>query len=73
MNNNRSIAQDKANHTTCLEILVKRDFNRWSGGFYPDSEEEITEFIDCVLPTVIDKENARSILRAYMAEPYIES
>lgn len=46
--------------------VLKDHFEKWSGGFSPDSTERITVYLDYARPRTIDREEARSALVAWM-------
>lgn len=45
---------------------VKQDFLSWTGGFPPDSEEQIFAYVETSRPNEADYEEARQLLRAWM-------
>jgi hypothetical protein len=45
---------------------IKRAFREWSAGFPPESDYQIAVFIDYALPTDINAEQARHLLRTWM-------
>jgi hypothetical protein len=49
-----------------LEALIKRDFEEWSGGFPPESPEQIQVYVDAARPGDTDEDAVRSILRTWM-------
>lgn len=51
---------------TATITSLKQDFADWSGGFPPDSTEQITVYIDYSLSAQIDPEEARQVLVEWM-------
>jgi hypothetical protein len=49
-------------------IDVQKDFEAWSGGFPPESDDQITVYIDYALPKGNDPEEVRAFLRNWMNE-----
>jgi hypothetical protein len=47
---------------------LKADFLSWSGGFPPDSPEQVTVYIDYALAADADPEAARGLLLEWMQE-----
>ena len=45
---------------------IKADFRRWSGGFSPESGDQITVYIDYALHRGIDRDEAREMLWEWM-------
>lgn len=52
---------------TQLESL-KSDFLEWTGGFEPESHEDIARYIDTSMPFDYDKAEALKVLSAWMKE-----
>jgi hypothetical protein len=50
------------------EKLLRSDFEGWSGGFPPESDYQITVYVDYALGIEIDTEVARQILRDWMCD-----
>jgi hypothetical protein len=48
--------------------LLKEDFLRWTGGFEPDSPEEIYCYIDASLAVGVNPEDARAVLMKWLSE-----
>jgi hypothetical protein len=48
------------------QALVK-DFTAWSGGFPPESDHQITVYLDYALPQDFDKEEAARFLEDWYA------
>jgi hypothetical protein len=42
---------------------VREDFQAWSGGFPPDSEEQVEVYVEYALPSDLDAEAVRHGLR----------
>jgi len=47
---------------------LKADFLEWTGGFEPESEEDISTYVDASMPFAIDATEAIEALRAWMRE-----
>ena len=47
---------------------IQRDFEEWSGGFPPESEWQITVYLDYALNVEIDREVALSVLQSWASE-----
>jgi hypothetical protein len=47
---------------------IRADFEEWSGGFAPESDHQITVYIDYAAPFDMDDEEVRRLLRAWMCE-----
>lgn len=47
---------------------IKAHFERWSGGFPPDSDDQITVYIDYAREDDADAEDVRDILKTWMRE-----
>jgi len=45
---------------------LKRDFSEWSGGFEPESSEQITVYIDYACPARADLGEVRLVLMDWM-------
>ena len=45
---------------------VKRHFLEWSGGFEPDSEHQITVYVDYARDARLDREEVRQLLEDWM-------
>ena len=45
---------------------IKSDFLEWSGGFPPESEDQITVYVDYADPSGQGTEDVRRTLRAWM-------
>jgi hypothetical protein len=52
---------------TEIEAL-KADFLEWTGGFNPETDEDIEVYIETSMPLDIDDDEARDILRNWMCE-----
>jgi hypothetical protein len=50
------------------ETEEKKDFRNWSGGFPPESEEQITVYLDYAAAADADPEDLRGILREWMEQ-----
>jgi hypothetical protein len=48
---------------------IREDFETWSGGFPPESDEQITVYIDYASSKDWDDDEVRELLRAWMDEP----
>jgi hypothetical protein len=48
---------------------IKADFMEWSGGFPPESPEQITVYIDYAIAIDADPDAERDLLLAWMEEP----
>ena len=57
---------------TDLEIL-KRDFLAWSGGFEPDSRDQITVYVDYARPADLDPDEVTDALVDWMQSAAQES
>ncbi len=51
---------------TVALTALKKDFAEWSGGFPPDSLEQITVYIDYTLPVGTNPDEARQSLIGWM-------
>jgi hypothetical protein len=49
--------------------FVKADFLSWSGGFPPESDYQITVYIDYVGPVGTDPDEVREFLTDWMCDP----
>jgi hypothetical protein len=58
-----SVPQD-----TDLEKIIKPDFEEWSGGFPPESPDQIQVYIDAARPSDTDAEEVRALLTQWMNE-----
>jgi hypothetical protein len=47
---------------------LREDFREWSGGFPPESDHQITVYIDYASDITVAPEEARKMLRGWMAE-----
>ena len=47
---------------------IKADFLQWSGGFEPDSPEQITVYVDYASHIDTDAEYVRRVLTAWLEE-----
>lgn len=47
---------------------LKADFLRWTGGFEPETEDDITTYIEASMPFVLSGDDARIALREWMRE-----
>jgi hypothetical protein len=47
---------------------LQEDFIQWSGGYPPESDEQITVYIDYAQPADLDSEKVRQFLRKWMEE-----
>jgi hypothetical protein len=47
---------------------IKADFAEWSGGFPPESPEQVTVYIDYACPNTADSTLIREILLAWMQQ-----
>jgi hypothetical protein len=47
---------------------IKLDFLAWTGGFPPDSEEQIFAYVETSRPNETDYQEVRQLLRAWMYE-----
>ena len=47
---------------------IKTDFETWSGGFSPDSEEQIFVYVETARPSDSDEAAVLEILRTWMSE-----
>ena len=45
---------------------LKRDFLEWSGGFEPDSEHQITVYVDYARDSRLDRAEVRELLEDWM-------
>ena len=45
---------------------LEQDFLAWSGGFPPDSEQQIYVYLETALPYQADEQEARDALRNWM-------
>ncbi len=48
---------------------IREDFLVWSGGFPPESDAQITVFVETAIPADADPDVVRQILAAWMNEP----
>lgn len=48
---------------------IKEDFSTWSGGFPPESDAQITVYIDYASSKDWDDDKVRELLRDWMQEP----
>jgi hypothetical protein len=48
--------------------LVKADFLNWSGGFYPESENQIIVYIDYAMAVAVPEVDACRVLSSWMNE-----
>jgi hypothetical protein len=46
--------------------IIKEDFLAWSGGFPPDSEDQIFLYVEFASPQSIDQRDARAFLLDWM-------
>lgn len=46
--------------------LLKKDFAAWGGGGPPESEYQITVYLDYAMSTNMDRQHARDILWSWM-------
>ena len=46
--------------------LLKADFLEWTGGFEPETEEDIAAYVDTSMPFDLKPEEAREALRKWM-------
>jgi len=51
------------------EKWIKADFEEWSGGFPPESDDQITVYVENTLPADVDESAARQFLREWMNDP----
>ncbi len=56
-------------HTT---NSFKEDFQAWSGGFPPDSEQQIFIYMEYAYGTEADADEVREMLRKWMQEDQID-
>lgn len=49
-----------------LADALKTDFKKWSGGFPPESDYQITVYIDYAAPNDTDAEEVRGLMRTWM-------
>jgi hypothetical protein len=47
---------------------LKADFLAWTGGFEPESEDDISSYIETSMPFTLDAVEAAEVLRAWMRE-----
>jgi hypothetical protein len=47
---------------------IKADFLEWSGGFRPDSDEQIFIYVQYSAPSDADEKELLALLRAWMQE-----
>ena len=45
---------------------IQADFRAWSGGFPPESEQQIYVYVDVAAPGDTDGQEVRDVLRAWM-------
>jgi hypothetical protein len=50
------------------KLVLKRDFRRWSGGFAPDSNDQITVYMDYAVRRDFDNEHTRRVLQEWMVD-----
>ena len=48
---------------------IRADFLAWSGGFPPDSDDQITVYVDYAAHTDWDSNEVRRLLEDWMQEP----
>ncbi|MGD0769405.1 MAG: hypothetical protein ABSB42_14575 [Tepidisphaeraceae bacterium] len=48
---------------------LKRHFLEWSGGFEPESEHQITVYVDYARDSRFDREEVRRTLEDWMSDP----
>jgi len=47
---------------------IKADFLEWSGGFPPESEEQVFIYVQYAAPSDVDEEELLALLRTWMQE-----
>lgn len=52
--------------TDAEQSALREDFLAWSGDSPPESEHQITVYLDYAAPSNIDKDQAHHFLRAWM-------
>lgn len=65
-NRSRVVQQELDDDT---EVRLYRDFDSWTGGFRPETIEDIDTYISTSMPTDIDPQAAKRFLIRWMESP----